>query len=62
MTEQKKLFSVFDAEEIGVELLDSCLMEPRKSISGVFGIAPPGSPPHSPCLHCREKNCTARRT
>ena len=62
ITEQKKLFSVFDAEEIGVELLDSCLMEPRKSISGVFGIAPPGSAPHNPCLHCREKNCTARRT
>ena len=62
ITEQKKLFSVFDAEEIGVELLDSCLMEPRKSISGVFGIAPPGLALHNPCLHCREKNCTARRT
>ena len=62
ITEQKKLFSVFDAEQIGVELLDSCLMEPRKSISGVFGIAPPGSTLHNPCLHCREKNCNARRT
>jgi cobalamin-dependent methionine synthase I len=61
ITEQKKLFSVFDAEKIGVELLDSCLMKPRKSISGVFGIAPPGSARHNPCRHCREKNCKARR-
>jgi cobalamin-dependent methionine synthase I len=61
LTEQKKLFSVCDSEKIGVQLLDSCLMSPRKSISGVFGIAPQGSIPYNPCLDCSKKNCEARR-
>ena len=62
ITQQKKLFSVFDSEQLRVKLLDSCLMNPRKSISGVFGIAPPDATEYNPCLHCREKNCNARRT
>ena len=61
ITEQKKLFRVFDPEKMGVELLDSCLMQPRKSISGVFGIAPKGSVPYNPCLDCERSGCEARR-
>jgi hypothetical protein len=61
ITEQKKLFRVFDRCEITVELLDSCLMQPKKSISGIFGIAPSGDPPFNPCVHCRKLDCQARR-
>jgi hypothetical protein len=39
---QKKLFQLMAPELIGVELLESCLMESRKSISGVFGVCPLG--------------------
>lgn len=64
VTEQKKLFNVFDSSQLGVTLSDSCLMQPRKSISGVFGVTPsngktPG--PYNPCTDCRKYNCIARR-
>jgi hypothetical protein len=66
VTEQKKLFGLFDSESTGVKLLDSCLMEPRKSISGVFGLShtvnPHPSPPYNPCQECKKTDCIARRT
>ena len=62
ITEQKKLFSIFDPNEISVELLDSCLMKPRKSISGIFGISPQGSTPYNPCLDCKISSCDAKRS
>lgn len=66
VTDQKKLFGLFDSEYTGVELLDSCLMLPRKSISGLFGIShtepPQNSPPYNPCLDCKKTDCIARRT
>lgn len=66
ITEQKKLFGLFDSNELEVELTDSCFMKPRKSISGVFGITPPDSNPrehaYNPCSECNRRNCSARRT
>jgi hypothetical protein len=66
ITDQKKLFSMFDSNELDIELTDSCFMQPRKSISGVFGITPPDSNPkeqsYNPCLECKRHNCSARRT
>ena len=66
ITDQKKLFGLFDSEFTGVELLDSCLMQPRKSISGVFGlfhtVNPHASPPYNPCQDCKKIDCIARRT
>ena len=62
ITEQKNLFRLFDSEKTGVTLLDSCLMWPRKSISGVFGIhSDTQKAPYNPCLDCSKKNCTTRR-
>ena len=61
ITEQKKLFRVFDPEEINVDLLDSCLMRPRKSISGIFGVAPTAGSSYNPCVHCKKLDCEARR-
>ena len=66
LTDQKKLFDIFDSNELEIELTDSCFMKPRKSISGVFGITPPNSnlrePSFNPCLECSRRNCSARRT
>ncbi|MBN2514906.1 MAG: hypothetical protein JXC33_02610 [Deltaproteobacteria bacterium] len=63
--EQKKLFRLIDATRIDVTLTDSCLMHPRKSISGIFGIHPfDGDNPvfqYNPCSDCMKKDCTARR-
>ena len=62
ITEQKNLFELFDANATGIELLPSCLMKPRKSISGVFGVYNNGAKmPYNPCLDCPVKNCEARR-
>jgi hypothetical protein len=51
-----------DNDEIGVRISDSCLMSPRKSISGVFGIVPENSPLYNPCIDCRKTHCEARRS
>jgi hypothetical protein len=65
LTDQKKLFGIFDSNELDVELTDSCFMKPRKSISGVFGITPPDSnhreQSYNPCSECNRPNCSARR-
>jgi len=61
ITEQKKLFVLLNPGEIDVRLTDSCLMSPRKSISGVFGITSMNSNPYSPCVDCRKTKCEARR-
>jgi len=61
LTEQKKLFSLFEPEVISVKLLDSCLMQPVKSISGVFGIVPLGSALYNPCRSCDDRACKVRR-
>ncbi|HUT72507.1 MAG TPA: vitamin B12 dependent-methionine synthase activation domain-containing protein [Desulfatiglandales bacterium] len=62
ITEQKGFFKLFDSEKTGVRLLDSCLMWPRKSISGVFGIYNDTEKvPYNPCRDCLKKNCKARR-
>lgn len=61
ITEQVKIFSLMDLDQVDVELTDSCLMEPRKSVSGVFGIAPVHTPKYNPCFDCPNRDCTSRR-
>ena len=66
LQEQEKIFSLLDAEKIGVELTASSLMQPRKTISGIFGImsifADCKKAPYNPCSDCRKEHCIARRT
>ena len=65
VTEQKKLFELLESEKARVELTESCLMQPRKSISGVFGLysCETGQEwgDYNPCLECKKLDCTARR-
>jgi hypothetical protein len=64
--EQRRLFELFGSNTAGIELKDSCLMMPRKSISAVFGVYPvngdPTPSPYNPCIDCSKINCSARRT
>jgi hypothetical protein len=62
VTQQKKLFNIFDPKQLDVELMDSCLMKPRKSISGVFGVTPQNSVSYNPCGDCPIRNCDSRRS
>lgn len=61
LREQKKLFSLVDTTRIGVSLSSSCLMTPRKTVSGIFGVLPPEHVPCNPCISCGKKQCTERR-
>lgn len=66
LREQRPLFKLFGAAAPDVSLSDSCLMSPRKSVSGLFGLLPPGiqgvHPAHNPCHICNQPNCMARRS
>lgn len=62
---QKALFKILPYEKVGVDLSDVCLMKPRKSISGVFGVYDKRVDPSrifNPCDACPRKNCSARRS
>ena len=65
VTDQKPLFRLLNSRLIDVQLTDSCLMKPRKSISGIFGLCPYGDHekpiPYHPCADCRRRDCQARR-
>ncbi len=62
ITEQRDLFESFDSNPTGIELLPSCLMRPRKSISGVFGVYKNAArTPYNPCPGCPMNHCEARR-
>ncbi|MCK5228961.1 MAG: hypothetical protein KAR13_01765 [Desulfobulbaceae bacterium] len=66
ITEQTALFSLLDSKTAGVKLGKTCLMDPRKSVSAIFGIYDQGKMrvKHSknPCMRCAKKDCIARRT
>lgn len=66
LAEQKKLFSLFDTDKVPVTLhRDSWLMDPRKSVSGIFGILPYDNggiaASYNPCTECGKQACIARR-
>ena len=61
VTQQKNLFNIFDSKQLEVELLDSCLMKPKKSVSGVFGITRQESESYNPCRNCPTRSCESRR-
>ncbi len=66
LTEQHKLFKLVKASVAKVTLGETALMQPRKSISAIFGIydrkAVPAAKNLIPCLRCGKKDCIARRT
>jgi hypothetical protein len=67
LDQQRPLFALFsDHPPLKVELSRSCLMSPRKSVSGLFGILPAGipgaHPAYNPCSACSKRDCIARRS
>ena len=62
VSEQPKLFSLFgEKNPCGIELTDSCLMLPVKSVSGVIGIGPDVRYLPYTCGICDMKMCYRRR-
>ena len=60
IVEQKKLFALLNGVEsaISVRLTDSCLMIPRKSISGIYF---PSEVTFNSCQLCPRKRCESRK-
>jgi hypothetical protein len=54
--QQRVLFDLLPAEEIGVRLTDSCLMLPRKSVSFVIGMGPDMRPDAVACDFCSKRS------
>jgi hypothetical protein len=66
ITDQIHLFSIFKEDRpADVQLTETCLMSPCKSVSGVFGILPVDSgsrlDKYNPCRSCSQPRCRARR-
>ncbi len=54
--QQKILFDLLPADDIGVRLTDSCLMIPRKSVSFAIGIGPDMRPDAVACDFCSKRD------
>lgn len=61
--EQKKIFEMIDGKRIGVQLNESYLMVPFKSVSGVYGFGPEDriDKTRVACDLCPRQNCIGRR-
>jgi len=60
VSEQKKLFSLLPEKFCGIELTDSCLMNPIKSVSGIIGIGKTVKFNEYTCNLCNEADCLYR--
>ncbi|MFC2001247.1 vitamin B12 dependent-methionine synthase activation domain-containing protein [Chloroflexota bacterium] len=61
ISQQKMVFQAMKGDHAGVILTDSCLMIPRKSISGIIGIGPSEVENYNPCKTCDKHDCLGRR-
>jgi hypothetical protein len=61
VNQQKMLFQAMKGDYAGIRLTDSCLMIPRKSISGIIGIGPSEIEKYNPCNTCDKYDCVSRR-
>jgi len=61
--QQGMVFRAMNGDTAGIQLTDSMLMMPRKSVSGIIGIGMPGNDieKYNPCITCSEKDCPGRR-
>lgn len=57
VSQQKKLFSLFPEQFNFVQLTESCLMQPIKSVSGIIGIGNDVKYNEYTCNICDSKNC-----
>jgi hypothetical protein len=61
VSQQKQVFRLLRDDCAGIRLTDSCLMIPRKSISGIIGIGDSDINDYNPCTTCDKQDCVGRR-
>ena len=61
LTDQKALFKLIGENPTGITLSDSCLMTPRKSVSGIIGIGKSLKHHEYGCKICSNTTCMYRK-
>ena len=63
VAQQKLVFKALNSEPTGIRLTESCLMIPRKSVSGIIGLGlgENNIENYNPCNTCKKKDCAGRR-
>jgi hypothetical protein len=61
LSDQKTLFGLIGENPTGIELNDSCLMTPRKSISGIIGVGQHIKHHEYGCAICNNTTCIYRK-
>lgn len=68
ITAQPLVAAAAQAAQIGLNVTDSCMLVPRKSVTAVIGLAPqealpqlPASEAASSCLYCEQPDCLSRK-
>ena len=61
VSEQKKLFALLPGDCCNVTLMDSCLMIPIKSVTGIMGLGPNLKRLEYNCLLCEKTDCIMRK-
>lgn len=61
ITDQRSLFSLIGPNPTGIQLGDSCLMTPIKSVSGVIGLGKEAKKRPYGCAICKNTTCIYRR-
>lgn len=61
LSDQKTLFNLIGENQTGITLSDSCLMTPRKSVSGIIGIGEHLQHHEYGCVICNNSTCIYRK-
>lgn len=65
LTEQPAVLKLANGSRIGMTVTESCMLEPRKSITAIMGIKPSiqntNLESHSTCSNCNQSDCIARK-
>jgi len=63
IAQQKMVFQAMNGHSLGIRLTDSCLMVPRKSVSGIIGMSSCNGELEkwNPCKTCDQSDCPGRR-
>ena len=61
VSQQKMVFQALGDDSAGILLTESCLMIPRKSVSGIVGLAKGNIEDYNPCNTCKKQECPGRR-
>ena len=61
LTAQEKLFKIAYAEQIGMRLSSAMMLEPRKSVTAIIGLAKNSSTHKKDCAACDKHDCLLRK-